>query len=374
MELFKRILKVTFIITLFFPDILVLSKNKYSLNESSKDSLINQKFENYSEADNIKTDYLLGSGDGIRINFSGIDIYSGIYIIDPDGFLNLPEIGKVFCIRKTLAELNDILQKQYEEYIIEPKLDLKIVSYRPQNVYIKGEVKRPGLYSLKYVNLSLESGNKKNQTNKTNLEDVFIAPRIFDALKLSKGFTNYANLSNIQIIRENSESQGGGKIETRLNFLSLIEEGNQAINIKIMDGDIIVIPKTNKFIKEQIIAINKSNLSPDQVSIYISGNVLNPGSFFINQGSSLVQAIYKAGGEQYFTGTVQHIRFNDSGKVEKSTFKFNPNAPFNSKQNPIVLDGDIININKTDFGKSLDFLKEVANPVVTTYGIISIFE
>ena len=51
MELFKRILKLTFIITLFFPDILVLSKNKYSLNESSKDSLINQKFENYSEAD-----------------------------------------------------------------------------------------------------------------------------------------------------------------------------------------------------------------------------------------------------------------------------------------------------------------------------------
>ena len=45
-------------------------------------------------------------------------------------------------------------------------------------------------------------------------------------------------------------------IENRLNFLSLIEEGNQDINIKIMYGDINFIPKTNKFIREQIIAIN----------------------------------------------------------------------------------------------------------------------
>ena len=51
---------------------------------------------------------------------------------------------------------------------------------------------------------------------------------------------------------------------------------------------------------DQIIAINKSNLTPNKIFVYVSGNVNQPAKE-IEQGSTLVQALYLAGGEKYFT-------------------------------------------------------------------------
>ena len=61
--------------------------------------------------------------------------------------------------------------------------------------------------------------------DKSSIEDIKF-PELFDVLKLGQGVTNYADLSNIEIIRKNSASQGGGKISTKIilmiNFLQKI--------------------------------------------------------------------------------------------------------------------------------------------------------
>ena len=141
-------------------------------------------------------------------------------------------------------------------------------------------------------------------------------------------------MANIKIIRKNSQSQGGGKITTNLDFLSLINDGNQEFNIDLRDGDVIVVPKTKKILMDQIIAINKSNLTPNKIFVYVSGNVNQPGAKEIEQGSTLVQALYLAGGEKYFTGRVNHIRFNENGETKKQTFYFNGNALLNLRKIP----------------------------------------
>ena len=218
-----------------------------------------------------------------------------------------------------------------------------------------------------------KNGSSFTSTNNYQF-NVYKCPTVFDALKLSNGISNYADLSRIEIIRKNSKSQGGGKISTNLDFLSLLNDGNQDFNIDLRDGDIISVPKNKKILKDQILSINKSNLTPNKIFIYVSGNVNAPGALEIEQGSSLVQALYLAGGEKYFTGRINHIRFNEEGDSEKQSFSFDPNAPAKSKKNPILLHGDIINVNRTIIGKTTNAILQIAPPLFTTNAIFNIFD
>merc|ERR1712078_177539 len=99
-------------------------------------------------------------------------------------------------------------------------------------------------------------------------------------------------------IRQNNISQGGGKIKAEINLLGLFTEGDQNNNIKLFDGDSIFIPKSDFSIKEQILAINRTNVTSDKISVFITGNVMKPGLATLKKGSSLVQAIASTGGKK----------------------------------------------------------------------------
>ena len=98
------------------------------------------------------------------------------------------------------------------------------------------EVKHPGLYSFGEVNqIAFRTSNRSN-VNSSEL------PKVFDSIRLKKGMTNYADLSKIRNIRDNSDSNGGSIISISLNLFSLLQDGNQNVNIKLMDGDLITLP------------------------------------------------------------------------------------------------------------------------------------
>ena len=66
----------------------------------------------------------------------------------------------------------------------------------------------------------------------------------------------------ILLLLEKMLNPKGGKIKTKINFLELLNSGDQFQNIALNDGDYVLINKSNKVIKEQIISINKNNISP----------------------------------------------------------------------------------------------------------------
>ncbi len=362
-------LKILLYLFLIFSNFYPLNNSIALASEKNINSKFSKEITNSYTKNNIQTDYLIGPGDKISITFAGLDIYTDLYTVDTNGYLDLPEINKLFVDQLTLEELNSILLERYKDFIISPDIKLKIVYFRPVKVFIKGEVRQPGLYSLEYE----KEGSSFTSTNNYQF-NVYRCPTVFDALKLSNGISNYADLSRIEIIRKNSKSQGGGKISTNLDFLSLLNDGNQDFNIDLRDGDIISVPKNKKILKDQILSINKSNLTPNKIFIYVSGNVNVPGALEIEQGSSLVQALYLAGGEKYFTGRINHIRFNEEGDSEKQSFSFDPNAPAKSKKNPILLHGDIINVNRTIIGKTTNAILQIAPPLFTTNAIFNIFD
>ena len=198
-------------------------------------------------------------------------------------------------------------------------------------VYINGEVNRPGLYELTYTK-NKEINKPKNivglnefSINQADLSTSSV-PRLFDALRLVEGLTNKADLSEIKIVRNNAKSLGGGKIQAKVNMLNLLKNGDQSQNIKLFDGDYIFIPASENIILDQLIDINKTNLNPREIEVFISGNVTKPGRLILRQNTSLVKAIMAAGGKNNSTGNVEFVRLKRDGKSDRRVFKLNDSA------------------------------------------------
>ena len=154
----------------------------------------------------------------------------------------------------------------------------------------------------------------------------------------------------------------------------MIMKGDQSQNIRIFDGDTIRIEKSESILKEQFAKARNSNLTPDFMRVYVSGNVFNPGEVIIPKGSGLNQAIAMSGGTRILSGKIEFLRFNDLGETEKSSFKYQPNARINTKRNPILMEGDIVHINDSLFSKTSKAITVLVDPILRTYGLYSIFD
>ncbi len=321
----------------------------------------------------VTVDYLLGPGDILYISFFENQFFeitepffNGSYTISPEGKINLPEIGLVNFSGKTIREVEEELNLKYRDILFENNIKITIIDYREVSVHVRGEVLRPGLYSFKEP---AKSKNKLVDQNNINSNQV----KLFDLIKTAKGVTNYADLSKIVVYRNNSMSQGGGRIKTTVNLLALLENGDQSQNIRLMDGDSIFVTRGERMIKEQILSINKSNLSEDKMVVFITGNVVAPGQFNLRQGSSLNQAIASSGGKKIWTGRVEFVRFNDDGTTTKSSFPYDASAPINTSKNPILMSGDVINVETSLVGKTNVIIREIASPILSSYGLYKIF-
>lgn len=382
----KKFISYFVLINLLFSQSSILSEeNKNNVLKNVETSILNKAH-----------NYLLGPGDGIYILSQNLPEYSGFAFVGPDGYLDMPGTSQnIYAEGLTKSELNKIITKKQSEFVKNPIIVLRQVAYRPIRVYVKGEVSRPGLYTLKGtqtldptskeienknfnfmgVNSGFETFNRTPDEIPT-LQGGYTAksfPTVYDALITSQGITPYSNLSEVQVIRKVSKSGGSEKIMAKLNFVNLFKDGDLSQNIRIFDQDVIFVPKSDKVLIDQLIEANKSNLSPDFLNVFVTGNITKSGKITVPRGAGLNQAIAIAGGNKLLSGRIEFLRYGAEGVIDKRSFNLKKSAKLNSYNNPILKDGDIVNINRSLVGKTSDILKEVISPVVNSYTIYKIF-
>ena len=98
--------------------------------------------------------YILGPGDGLQIELLDLPELSGRFSIGPDGTLYLPRLRALYVEGLTVEELRTFLTQQFSKYVRDPQLYIRPVAYRPIRVYVGGEVKRTGYYTLSETNIS----------------------------------------------------------------------------------------------------------------------------------------------------------------------------------------------------------------------------
>ena len=329
--------------------------------------------------------YILGPGDGLEIELVDLPEFSGQFNIGPDGTLYLPRLRAIYVEGLTVEELRIHLAEQFRTYVLDPQVYVRPVVYRPIRVYVGGEVKRPGYYTLsglqkteedltKRSSSLVDSGLSQNLDFGSAGSSTTLFPTVFDAIRTAQGITPYSNLSKVQVTRRQPMSQGGGRLRTQLNFLSLITNGDESQNIRLFDGDVVNVSKSPTVLREQLLQAGQTNLTPQFLQVYVSGRVEQPGAITMPQGSSLVKAVDLAGGSKVLHGKVEFIRFTSEGEIDRRLFGLKSDAPSGEYRNPVLMSGDIIRLRETALTKSLAVIDEITAPALGIYSVYSLFD
>ena len=105
------------------------------------------------------------------------------------------------------------MKKKYSDYLYDPEVKISILKYRALQIYVAGEVKRPGVYDFdaSFINNNFPGDYKDiPETRVGNIYDAalpFSFHRLDDVFRKAKGITNNADLSKIVVIRTNSFSK-----------------------------------------------------------------------------------------------------------------------------------------------------------------------
>ena len=110
-----------------------------------------------------------------------------------------------------------------------------------------------------------------------------------------------------------------------------------ANDIRLFDGDKIIVPKLNKSDNKLISKSIKSGLSPKFVEVSIFGSIENPGTILLPQGSSITDLIDLTGPVRPLSGKVVLMRYLNDEKFIKKKINYSFNAPKGSKRNPYIL-------------------------------------
>lgn len=139
----------------------------------------------------------------------------------------------------------------------DPEVYIRPVKYGPIRIYVGGEVRRPGYYTLsrpQSVNLDLTTSIEQESTSISGgTSSTTLFPTVFDALKTAQGVTPFSDLRQVEVVRKTALSAGSERIRTSRNIWSLISEEDESQNIRLFDGDVIKVAKSSAPIKEQLL-------------------------------------------------------------------------------------------------------------------------
>jgi polysaccharide export outer membrane protein len=221
----------------------------------------------------IATDYLLGGGDRIRVNVFEVPEYTGEYQVPPGGSINMPLIGSIPVSGLTTEQAADTIAKRYARFLKRPLISVNLLSPRPINVFVAGEVTRPGAYTL-----SLEGGAGNNPGVQY--------PTVLAALTIAQGVTLAADVTQVQLRRKVGRS---GEQTVSLDLKELTQTGRISQEITLRDGDTIVVPTATSLNVAEARNLFAANFAASQTSprsVVVIGQVYRPGSYLVTAGNA----------------------------------------------------------------------------------------
>jgi protein involved in polysaccharide export with SLBB domain len=159
----------------------------------------------------VSSDYPLGPGDQVIIRGWGsldIDVRT---TIDRNGMVTLPRVGAVQLAGVKAGQAESVLHNAVGKYYKDFQLSVSLGALRSITVYVVGQARRPGSYTLSSVS-TLASG-----------------------LFATGGPNANGSMRRVQLKR-------AGQVVTELDLYSFLSQGSNAADAKLIDGDVIFIP------------------------------------------------------------------------------------------------------------------------------------
>jgi polysaccharide export outer membrane protein len=192
--------------------------------------------------------YTIGPQDLLKITVFDEPDLTNSYRVDGDGFITFPYISRVAAGGLKLGELQDRIRALLSAgFIRNPQVRVEIGEFKSQSVLVSGEVRQPG---------------KITMTGSMTL---------LEALAAAGSATSSAS-SELTVAHPKRGTEDSDVI--RINWKDL--QLGRGTDVGLQDGDIINVPKAQTF--------------------FITGQIRNGGSYVLEPGTTMQQAIAVAGG------------------------------------------------------------------------------
>ncbi|BAU64405.1 polysaccharide export protein [Stanieria sp. NIES-3757] len=214
---------------------------------------------------NTETDYTLGPGDQIKLDIFQVAEYSGEYPVLVDGTISIPLVGKVNVNGLTLKETSDLVSEKYKLYLKRPVVTVGLISPRPMNITIAGEVNDPGSYKVNF-----------SQTKEF--------PTAVSMVRQAGGITTLADIRNVQVRRK----VRGAEQVFSVNAWKLFEEG-RLDDLRLRDGDTLFIPTVKEVNLQEIERLASAGATfgvENEIQVAIIGEIYRPGRYTVQPRST----------------------------------------------------------------------------------------
>lgn len=232
-------------------------------------------------ATNVKGyQYKISSGDVLNISLWGQpEIRSsdqgGITaIVSDSGEIYFPYVGNAQVAGKTISQVRNMLINRLSNYIRNPQLDVAIASYKSKKIYVTGEVAQPGVQPITNTPLT-----------------------VLDAVNLAGGLTDHALWNEVVLNRDGQKYA--------IPMRKLLQQGDLAYNYLLQDGDILHIPRNDKY------------------QVMMMGEVVKPQNIPLGRyGTTLTEALGSVGGINEFQADATGVFVIRSGQDQGKSAAF----------------------------------------------------
>lgn len=237
------------------------------------------------------SDYVLGPGDNVLVYLWGRVEKEFNLTFDREGKVFVPQVGEVIGWGLTLEQFKARVQKHFSKVYSDFDLTVSLGKIRSMRIYVTGEVKRPGAYTVS----SLTS--------------------LFNAIYTAGGPNGRGSMRNIKLMR-------AGKSEATVDLYKFLLEGDNSVDARLQTGDLIFVPVAG-------------------TRVAIRGEIKRPALYELT-GNETALTLLNLAGQPTAEAHLDRVMLERvSGKAEWEVLDLNLNQKTGTGVNDILLeDGD----------------------------------
>lgn len=240
----------------------------------------------------VPADYVVGPGDEVKILMWGRVNAQYNPIIDRNGNISIPQMPPFHVAGMTFQQMAGYLIKQSEQ-IVGGNIDVTMGALRSIPVFILGDVKRPGAYTIGSFST------------------------ITDALLLAGGPSDIGSMRNVQLRRRD-------RVISIFDLYDLLIKGDKSKDATLQAGDIVFVPVAGTLVG-------------------IAGNVKRPAIYELKERSDLSYLFDLAGGI-IPTAYTQQIQVERVQKNERQIIVDIDDKHLSKTREFALYDGDLVKV------------------------------
>ncbi|MFH2035651.1 MAG: SLBB domain-containing protein [Candidatus Zixiibacteriota bacterium] len=238
--------------------------------------------------------YILGPGDNIIIYLWGKVEKQYNLTVDRQGKIFIPKIGEMIVWGLSLEEFESKCTKKLSQAYSDFKASVSLGKIRSIRIYMTGEVKKPGAYTVSSLTT------------------------MFNALYLAGGPNLRGTMREIKVLRNN-------EVIKTVDMYDFLLKGESQDDIRLASGDAIFIPVTGP-------------------RVTISGEIKRPGIYELRGGEKVSELIALAGGGTASAFMDRIMLDRISPNDEREVVDLNLGSESIAENDLILKDDDIITI------------------------------